>query len=108
MVSAAAQGPVLTDSPQENEAANSIPVPLLALVLLLNHVVYKNIPALMDNMYYPSRRTLSRCVMESWLERLPLNATEPHDARVPASLPGRPRSTLKVSLIPIAAAAMAA
>jgi hypothetical protein len=52
MVSAA-QGPVLTDSHLENEAANSIRVPLLALVLLLNHVVYKNIPALMDNMYYP-------------------------------------------------------
>jgi hypothetical protein len=47
------QGPVLTESHLENEDSNSIRVPFLALVLLSNHVVYKDLPALMQNLYYP-------------------------------------------------------
>ena len=39
--------------PGLSEGTNSIRVPFLALVHLSNHVVYKDLPALMDILYYP-------------------------------------------------------
>ena len=38
--------------PSLSEGTNSIRVPFLALVLLSNHVVYKDLRALMDNLHY--------------------------------------------------------
>ena len=40
-------------APGLSEGTNSIRVPFLALVLLSNHVVYKDLPTLMDILYYP-------------------------------------------------------